>query len=489
MRLVSRDQILLGDGPVRYATLSHSWGNHVPLKTTRETKPSFEKLIPEELLPQTFEDAVSTTRALGIRYLWIDSLCIVQDDPDDWQAEALEMQNIYSGSTINIAASDAVDSNGGCFGPGGDATLSKTGNSTTFGHNTEAQSVKGGTREPRFIHYEHENEPGSTMIRFHIETARQIQSRKHLSTRGWVLQEEILSHRIIHCSKSEIYWQCKCSYRTQSGQNLDPLEVFREPGDFHDNPARREERMWYEWIEDYSSRNFTFPNDKIPAMSGIVNHYHKLTGQTPILGLWKETFAEGLLWVRLGTLTAPCAPGIPSWTWLSCNASVIFDHMQRSLAKDNKTIHDHVVLRKCDITWSGLPNVSNVKSSELLIQGPVTDICLRVAPDIFSSFSAFEIQADDLNDSSPQRWSCSGQFDDPAMAPDAFTAYPCVLVRSVVDPGSTFYRATYLILQPVTGSSDDATRELPRYRRIGIGYFRGENRRFSSAEKLEFMLC
>ncbi|SPJ74252.1 uncharacterized protein FTOL_03982 [Fusarium torulosum] len=363
------------------------------------------------------------------------------------------MQNIYSGSTINIAASDAVDSNGGCFGPWGDATLPKTGNSTTFGHNTEAQSVKGGTREPRFIHYEHDNETGSTMIR------------------------------------SEIYWQCKCSYRTQSGQNLDPLEVFREPGDFHDNPARREERMWYEWIEDYSSRNFTFPNDKIPAMSGIVNHYHKITGQTPILGLWKESFAEGLLWVRLGTLTDPCAPGIPSWTWLSCNASVIFDHMQRSLAKDNKTIYDHVVLRKCDITWSGLPNVSNVKSSELLIQGPVTDICLRVAPDIFSSFSAFEIQADDLNDSSPQRWSCSGQFDDPAMAPDAFTAYPCVLVRSVVDPGSTFYRATYLILQPVTGSSDDATRELPRYRRIGIGYFRGENRRFSSAEKLEFMLC
>jgi hypothetical protein len=111
------------------------------MKTTRETKSSFEKSIPEGLLPQTFEDAVSTTRALGIRYLWIDSLCIVQDDPEDWQAEALEMQNIYSGSTINIAASDAVDSNGGCFGPTENATIPKTSNSTTFGHNTEAQTV------------------------------------------------------------------------------------------------------------------------------------------------------------------------------------------------------------------------------------------------------------------------------------------------------------------------------------------------------------
>lgn len=486
---MSGDQILLGDGSVRYATLSHSWGNHVPLKTTRATKSSFEKSIPENLLPQTFKDAVSTARALGIHYLWIDSLCIVQDDPDDWQAEALEMQNIYSGSTINIAASDAVDSNGGCFGPGGNVTVPKNGDSTNVGHSTEAQNIKRGARERRFIHFEHGNEPGSTMIRFHIETARQIQSRKHLSTRGWVLQEEILSHRIIHCSRSEIYWQCKCSYKTQSGQTLDPLEVFREPGDFHVDPARREERMWYEWIEDYSSRNFTFPSDKIPAMSGILNHYHKLSGQTPVLGLWKESFAEGLLWVRLGTLTAPCALDIPSWTWLSCNTSVIFDHLQRSLPKDSKTIQDHIVLRKCDITWSGLPNVSNVKSSELIIQGPITDICLRVAPDVFSSFSAFEIQGDDLDNSPPQPGSCSGQFDDPAVAPEAFTAYPCVLVRSVFEPGSTFYTATYLILQPVMGSSDDATRELPRYRRIGIGYFSGKNHRFSSAEKLEFMLC
>lgn len=184
---MSRDQILLEAGPARYATLSHSWGNHVPLKTTRATKSSFEKSIPEDLLPQTFKDAVSIARGLGIHYLWIDSLCIVQDDPDDWQAEALEMQNIYSGSTINIAASDAVDSIGGCFGPGGNVNVSKNDDSTNVGHSTEAQDIKGGTREPRFIYYEHGDEPGSTMIRFHIETARQIQSRKHLSTRGWVL--------------------------------------------------------------------------------------------------------------------------------------------------------------------------------------------------------------------------------------------------------------------------------------------------------------
>ncbi|KIL86910.1 hypothetical protein FAVG1_09463 [Fusarium avenaceum] len=363
------------------------------------------------------------------------------------------MQNIYSGSTINIAASDALDSNGGCFGPGGDVTVPKNDDSTNVGHSTEAQNVKGGTREPRFIHYEHGDEPGSTMIR------------------------------------SEIYWQCKCSYKTQSGQILDPLEVFREPGEFHVDPARREERMWYEWIEDYSSRNFTFPSDRIPAMSGIVNHYHKLSGQTPALGLWEESFAEGLLWVRLGALTAPCDPGIPSWTWLSCNASIIFDHMQRSLPKDGKTIQDHVVLLRCHITWTGLPNVSNVKSSDLVIRGPITEICLRVAPDVFSNFSAFEIQGDDLDKSSLQPGSCCGQFDDPDVATDTFTAYPCVLVRSVVEPGSTSYTATYLILQPVTGSSDDATKSLPRYRRIGIGYFDEMNRRFSSAENTEFMLC
>ena len=99
----------------QYTTLSHSWGGLDFLKLTSDSLDSFMKEVPFDKLTKTFQDAINITQRLGIDYLWIDSLCIIQDSIEDWEAESFLMSSIYGGSTLNIAAASAVDGSKGCF--------------------------------------------------------------------------------------------------------------------------------------------------------------------------------------------------------------------------------------------------------------------------------------------------------------------------------------------------------------------------------------
>jgi hypothetical protein len=98
-----------------YMTLSHCWGSAIFFKLTADTLSQLKAGIPLASLPKTFQDAVSIAWRLGSKFLWIDSLCILQDSLSDWQQEAATMSNVYAGSLCNIVASASSDSNGGCF--------------------------------------------------------------------------------------------------------------------------------------------------------------------------------------------------------------------------------------------------------------------------------------------------------------------------------------------------------------------------------------
>jgi len=99
----------------RYTALSHRWGAKHPLTTITANLEEHQRRIPLEKLPQTFQDAIELTRRLGIRYIWIDSLCIVQDDASDWADESKQMGTIYERSYLTIAATSAPDGDGGLF--------------------------------------------------------------------------------------------------------------------------------------------------------------------------------------------------------------------------------------------------------------------------------------------------------------------------------------------------------------------------------------
>lgn len=92
-----------------YIALSHCWGGGQPLKTTKENISSMKTGIPWAKLPNTFQDAITVTRRLGLRYLWIDSLCIVQDDAQDWEREAANMAVIFESAYLTIAATAATN--------------------------------------------------------------------------------------------------------------------------------------------------------------------------------------------------------------------------------------------------------------------------------------------------------------------------------------------------------------------------------------------
>lgn len=175
---------------LRYATLSHSWGSHQVIKLTSEDLDSFMKVIPVERLPNTFKDAIKIAQRLGLDYLWIDSLCIIQNSEDDWQKESALMSSVYGGSTITIAASSARDSSQGCF-------LKPP----IFSGGLRARITDCGRRRVQDFRSQ--------------EVYNLSTFETHLGSRAWALQEKMLSPRTIHFSDRGAFWECRTTIASE----------------------------------------------------------------------------------------------------------------------------------------------------------------------------------------------------------------------------------------------------------------------------------
>jgi hypothetical protein len=157
----------------RYMTLSHCWGKETFLVTMKANLQNHQVSIPPNGLSQTFKGAICITRQLRIKYLWIDSLCIVQDDFHDWASEAKSMGTVYMNSFLNIAPTSSADGRGGCL-------------FARPGHGK--------------IHL-------SSTVGIHREVGRftNLVDAGILYTRGWVVQERCLSPRTLHCISAQLF--------------------------------------------------------------------------------------------------------------------------------------------------------------------------------------------------------------------------------------------------------------------------------------------
>ena len=185
------------DQSFEYVTLSHCWGQQQIITTTKNTPTSRLQSVPWEWLSKTFQDAIHITDKLGYRHIWVDSLCMIQDDRLDWEMESKKMRSIYQNSIFTIAASKSANGDSGCFTP----TPGLTGDElyhpfTKFptGINWRLPLMHMGKSMPLRLEYK-------------------FYEREWLfSRRAWTLQEELLSACVIYHGPNEILWQCNTTF-------------------------------------------------------------------------------------------------------------------------------------------------------------------------------------------------------------------------------------------------------------------------------------
>jgi hypothetical protein len=433
----------------------------IPGKTTRTNEASYFETISIEDLPTTFRDALIISRSLNIPYLWVDALCIVQDDIDDWRAEVTNMSDIYFGSALTIAASDAKDSTGGFF-----ARPSATNSEETIAQSRALFIVEG-------------SDCGSDLL-VHVESRGSAPDGMSsiLHTRGWTLQELALSHRTVQFTHSELHWRCRSAYWTESGMTYDASStVYGNIPVLGQDHLRNPVLTWWKWIESYSARKLTVSSDRIPAICGLIKYHQSVTGDSSAMGLWKSSLHQDILWMRTTGLTekdlaSPNSGIVPSWSWLSCPVGVSFDFFGRHLK--NTEIYNHITIHNYELSWTGEPFISDIKSSRLTISGPARETFLEVAPEGSQCRPPYFLVDGEIPDFTEHAlpWSCAAQFDrEQERSPDKFL---CILVRRRVDMITGYRTETFLILEPV-----NLIIENQMFRRIGLGMFRGYSDRFS----------
>ena len=172
----------------QYLILSYCWGNPAAAAVTTKTNLNARLSgIPLRTLPKTIRDAIQITQKLLVRYLWVDALCIIQDDTSDWAAESTRMGPYYENALCTIAATGAADTTEGCF--------------------FERRSLRFDVR-PCLLNLQQTHESTSVWV-LPVEVSwSQAVNRARLNMRGWVKQERVLSPRTLHWSQVGVFWDC-----------------------------------------------------------------------------------------------------------------------------------------------------------------------------------------------------------------------------------------------------------------------------------------
>jgi hypothetical protein len=344
IRLIeSKDEI--GDGSDRsYVALSHCWGLVPIIRTLVDNYEEHCKDIPEDRLSKTFREAIHTTRALGYRYIWIDSLCIKQDDGADWAAEAATMCDVYQCATLTIAAAHAPGGDVGCFA-----------------------DRDGLLNLPFYIELPQEVASASP-VRIQFTSYGRVKDvgggDPALYGRAWVLQEQLLSPRMLIFDGQQIKWECLTMYGSESSPTsgttrhslyqkyirsgiMDDYEYFDHvdaaAGEFQDTRfwSLLKHQYWCYTVMDYTHRGMTKSKDRLVALAGIGNALSRHTKNRYFAGLWSEHFTTGLLWSIAHNEVFQMSAGTnfdieknekirheedlaPSWSWASVTAPVIY---------------------------------------------------------------------------------------------------------------------------------------------------------------------
>lgn len=268
-------------------------------------------------MPATFQDAIYIARKLGIRYLWIDALCIVQDDMDDWEAEAVAMCDVFAHSQITISAAKSSSSAESFLQRAVDERLTLRFRSTLKPEIFGEYFIR---LDPRYIR-----------VHYLYQEQEDVKNSAWAS-RAWVWQEEVISTRQIVFGEKSVQFRCSVENVLEDGRcgppSSGPLPfLLADPTD-----------SWTGILEEYSSRVLTHPKDRLKAIAGVAEFIAsslRTQGKPTdyLAGLWKhDRFPKELCWIckhptssrteLLGHLRDEERYIAPSWSWASRDAGV-----------------------------------------------------------------------------------------------------------------------------------------------------------------------
>ncbi|KAK1832945.1 heterokaryon incompatibility protein-domain-containing protein [Podospora conica] len=349
-----RPRLLVTNGEhAKYIAFSHCWGGHLPLKTTKDTLASHCEAIPNKDIPPSYRDVIQVARWLGIRYIWIDSLCILQDDSADWDQESSRMSAVYRNAYLTVAATSSRNCTESFLAPR--KTLSASPLTVAFN----------GTDYP--IH------------------ARQIPLNldNPLYHRAWFFQEIVISPRVLSFAYNDIQWYCKdrqfCECRGSPKPPVDTHNVnLRESRaifqrELVDTVPRHEIfRSWYYFVEKYTKSALAFPSDRLPALSALAHHFAGKRRGRYLAGLWEGDLIYGLTWERAWHFVPQSAwdlvvssipvPNAPSWAWSSTEGPVQF-HSSDTLPE--------ISIEHIEYNTVGMNPYGQAKTGILWIRGPM----------------------------------------------------------------------------------------------------------------------
>ncbi|KAM0424819.1 hypothetical protein ACHAPT_009875 [Fusarium lateritium] len=285
----------------KYATLSYCWGGPQEAETTSENVNEYEKGVPFDRLPKTTQDAVIVTRGIGLSYLWVDALCIIQDDNRDKEEQISQMDRIFRGSFITIAAVDAASSAVGFLHP------RKHPHPTTLRARFDYNGFSDIVLSPK-VQWPDEYEQG------------------RLFTRGWTFQETQLSTRILLYTSRQLTYTCIEAMHSDGGVEPKRNDVARfvDPGQ-RVYAAMEHPYSWGAMLQAYSSRQLTLDDDKLLGIAALAAEYSRTRDVGHYYaGLWERDFLTQCIWQphKASKRRIRKKGRAPSWSWASLDCAI-----------------------------------------------------------------------------------------------------------------------------------------------------------------------
>ncbi|KAF5595064.1 het-domain-containing protein [Fusarium pseudocircinatum] len=318
-----------------YAALSYRWGGLDAIWQTT-TKNLSMRLTEFDIveLPKTLSDTVQVVRSLGLKWVWIDSLCIVQDDKEDWVREAVKMASIYQNAMVTISADSSQDAKAGLHNE----------RSSSIFNDRDSMKIcsKLSTDEESSIFLFLDQETRTDRSATNLRDMGDLLSHCALRDRGWTMQERILSPRIIHYAEDQLYWECYHGINESEdellwmGRSVNIAKIAHRINSAVNEEAKKKElkqmlRYWYIHLigGDYSHRALTFIDDKLLAISGVAKALDNIHPYGYMAGHWCEDddeLVKSLCWKRGGPGKKAAKYRAPSWSWASQDSAIDYGH-------------------------------------------------------------------------------------------------------------------------------------------------------------------